>query len=349
MSSLSETQIQRRSLLAIETKRIGDLILTAPALDAWKLAYPDGHITLLAQDLAADAGEMIQSVDDTVVVKAGNTALWKALLGRSYTECVDFTGTDRGMWLAAIARAKRKVTFRRFKQLAFREKIFSEWVDSSVQRRHTIDHHFDLVVPLLEDEQIPVPPLDLRVPEAAGVRCDTALARLGIRDSFFLVHPCSARREKMWPTDRWSAVIEHAARESGLQPVIVSSPAANEVAQAREIAKLTRMPCVVAAGSFDLQSLAALISRATFQVGLDSAPMHLASAFHIPQVVLFGPTNPFQWRPLQGLALVVSGGVVQDEFFPKIPPVSMEENHVHAMKDAVDRLLHLLQNSCGAA
>jgi len=40
---------------------------------------------------------------------------------------------------------------------------------------------------------------------------------------------------------------------------------------------------------------------------VDSAPMHLASASRTPQVILFGPTNPFHWRPRESPALILQG------------------------------------------
>jgi ADP-heptose:LPS heptosyltransferase len=36
--------------------------------------------------------------------------------------------------------------------------------------------------------------------------------------------------------------------------------------------------------------------------------MHLAGAFGTPQVALFGPTNPFHWRPRHEKAVIVLAG-----------------------------------------
>jgi ADP-heptose:LPS heptosyltransferase len=50
-----------------------------------------------------------------------------------------------------------------------------------------------------------------------------------------------------------------------------------------------------------------LLERARLLVTVDSAPMHLASATGTPQVVLFGPTNPFHWRPRKSPAVILFG------------------------------------------
>ena len=56
----------------------------------------------------------------------------------------------------------------------------------------------------------------------------------------------------------------------------------------------------------DLLTLAALIERAELVVSCDTAAVHFAAAFARPQIALFGPTNPFHWRPRHDRALVLS-------------------------------------------
>src|SRR5207249_9647346 len=55
------------------------------------------------------------------------------------------------------------------------------------------------------------------------------------------------------------------------------------------------------------KKMAALIEHARLLVTVDSAPMHLASATGTPQVILFGPTNPFHWRPRKSPAAILFG------------------------------------------
>ena len=45
-------------------------------------------------------------------------------------------------------------------------------------------------------------------------------------------------------------------------------------------------------GKLSLRQSAALISKAKLFMGLDSYPMHIADAFKIPSVILFGSTDP---------------------------------------------------------
>ncbi|RIQ37439.1 glycosyltransferase family 9 protein, partial [Jiangella rhizosphaerae] len=56
-------------------------------------------------------------------------------------------------------------------------------------------------------------------------------------------------------------------------------------------------PSAVLAGRLSLTGLAALVARARLVVSNDTGVAHLASAYGVPSVVLFGPTPPAAWGP----------------------------------------------------
>ena len=87
-------------------------------------------------------------------------------------------------------------------------------------------------------------------------------------------------------------------------------------------------PVIDLSGKLDLLSLGALLQRARLLVTIDSAPMHLAAAFGTPQVALFGPTNPFHWRPRATPATILQAGnpAPVTDFVPKQPPQFDEGN-----------------------
>src|SRR5678815_3122120 len=91
----------------------------------------------------------------------------------------------------------------------------------------------------------------------------------------------------------------------------------------------------------DLLTLAALVGQAQLLVTVDSAPVHFAAASHTPQVILFGPTNPFHWRPTNSPALILHGksGVPVTEFVPVRPRFPMSEISTKAVIGAMDSLL----------
>jgi ADP-heptose:LPS heptosyltransferase len=76
-------------------------------------------------------------------------------------------------------------------------------------------------------------------------------------------------------------------------------------------------------------------------ITVDSAPMHLAAATRTPQVILFGPTNPFHWRPRESAALILHGTSTSPvtEFVPKQPRIPMNQISTEGVIGAMETLL----------
>jgi heptosyltransferase-2 len=71
--------------------------------------------------------------------------------------------------------------------------------------------------------------------------------------------------------------------------VVVGAP--DEVDLARRVAAAMDPPPAVLAGRLDLGSLKAVVRRARVLVCNDAGARHVAVAFGVPAVVLFGPTS----------------------------------------------------------
>src|SRR6266496_4442990 len=137
------------------------------------------------------------------------------------------------------------------------------------------------------------------------------------------------------------SVINYAGQNNEVDLVLTSGPSRLEQAHVSEIKTKTRPRIVDLSGRTDLLTLAALIAQARLLVTVDSAPMHLATGVQTPQVVLFGPTNPFHWRPRESPALVLQGESRTPlmEFSPVRARLPMSQISTEAVIDAMNSLL----------
>src|SRR6266567_7162068 len=158
---------------------------------------------------------------------------------------------------------------------------------------------------------------------------------------FVVFHPGSARQEKLWEAGRWAEVIERFDRNNGVDVVLTSGASRREQAHIAAIKDQIQQQVIDLSGKTDLLTLAALIEQARLLVTVDSAPMHLAAATRTPQVILFGPTNPFHWRPRESPAVVLQGDSVAPvtEFSPVRPRIAMSHISTQAVIGAMDSLL----------
>jgi ADP-heptose:LPS heptosyltransferase len=208
-----------------------------------------------------------------------------------------------------------------------------------VRDLHTIDYNLALLEPLGVRAAVSAPQLEL--PRTAREKADTLRRDRKITRPYVILHPGSARPEKLWDATRWADVIDHFGQNNEFDLVLTSGPAVDEQTHIAAITRRTREKFIDLAGKTDLLTLAALVGQAQLLVTVDSAPVHFAAASHTPQVILFGPTNPFHWRPTDSPALILHGksGAPVTEFAPVRPRFPMSEISTDAVIGAMDSLL----------
>jgi len=330
------------NILLIQLKRIGDLILTTPAIAALREKFPDGNITLAISGEGKALARAITDVDRLLVMPRGLTGIKTAaaIASSKFDYCIDFTRNDRSALLVLLSRArKRIVSFRIKMRSKFRTRFYNEFVPHRMRDMHTADYHLALLAPLgIENASAPI---QLKLPESARLAADELLEAHHIRKQFVIFHPGSARSEKFWNAQRWAEVIDCAAAHHDLDLVLTGGSSPLEQTHLDDIKSKVRHPVVDLSGKTDLLTLAALIARARLLITVDSAPMHLAAATRTPQVILFGPTNPFHWRPRESPALILQGESTtpMTEFVPKQPGIPMNQISTQTVIDAMETLL----------
>ncbi len=327
-------------ILSLQLKRIGDLVLTTPALRALRAAWPEAHLALAVAPGCAPLLGAIPAINAGVVLGKGRGfAPWQQVLTGSWDVCLDFTGTDRSALAVALSRAKERVTFAWVKKRKLRAVAFNRFVDSSVRERHTADHYLDLARAIAPSENAPLP--ELQVPETAQAEAEKILRAHGVAGPFVVLHPGTARPEKYWLTERWAEVARHLRAAHGLPCVITGGSDADELAHIAGILGTTG-GIVNLAGQIDLATFAAILAQARLCVSCDTGAVHLAAAFQTPQVALYGPTNPFHWRPRHERALVLSAAQPDAPltvFHPRAKGTPMERISTGVVIRAIDSLL----------
>jgi predicted lipopolysaccharide heptosyltransferase III len=329
-------------VLLIQLKRIGDLILTTPAIAAVRTKFPDAEITLIISEQSRSLARAIGGVNELLVMPRGfgGIATLRAILGRKFDYCIDFTRNDRSALLVLVSRAKKRIVSFRIKvRSKIRTRFYNQLVPHRMRDMHTIDYHLALLQPLgISNASREV---KLEIPDTASRRADDLLREFNITKPFIIFHPGSARPEKFWEAERWTAIINRAADNHDVDVVLTGGLSPLEQAHIKEIKKNVRHRLIDFSGKTDLLTLAALIAKARLLVTVDSAPMHLGAASKTPQVILFGPTNPFHWRPLESPALILQGASAEPvhEFISKQQRLPMNQISTQAVIDAMETLL----------
>ena len=309
-------------ILALQLKRIGDAILTAPALAALREEFPLAQITYVVHGAAGELGAAFSAADHVRTYRPNrpNLRLWTGLVAGGWDLCLDFTGSDRSAVMARMSRAHAVVGYRKFvEKHAWRTHGYTRLCDASVRDRHTVDFHLALVAEALGKTVAPED-TGFLVPEIRK----SAVSGLPV-EPFVVVQPGSARAEKLWPAERWAEALSGVS-----QPIVLTgSAAADEQAHIGSIKAAMGAAAgrvIDLSGRLCLLQLARVLHDARLVLTVDSAAMHLAALAERPQIALFGPTNPFHWRPRHPAATILLAGAGRiSEFSPRHTPAPMTD------------------------
>jgi ADP-heptose:LPS heptosyltransferase len=329
------------NLLAIQIKKLGDLILSAPALQSLRSHSPHARITLIVDASAAQLRPLFSSVDEVLIYEKGkpNLSLWRHLATSSFDACLDFSGTDRSALMTRLSRAKKRITSEKLGAKPGKKRTYNTLVPASVRNLHTVDYHQQFLSPLGIESPPPLP--ELAIPAETATQIDALLADNDLLGQpYAILHPGTAWAEKYWSTDSWASVIDHLAQTHDLPCILTGGPAPDEQAHLAEIIDKAQSPVLNLSTHTTLLHLTELIRRATLMISVDTLAMHLGDAFQKPQIVLFGPTNPFHWRPRHPGATILLAG--QDtplsDFTPRHEASPMSRLPPDPVRAAIDKL-----------
>lgn len=257
----------------------------------------------------ADLAHCIAKVDRVIPYHSGrmNAETWGSALAGEWDACLDFTGSDRSALLTKLSRARERIGYAKHAR-GLRRYAYTSLCQASVRELHTVDFHLSLVRELVPNAGLQSDDGTCNIPANVEADVRRMLANEGIGGRYAVVHPGTAREEKFWLDENWAEVCRHLHERMGLQVVLTGSGDGLEAPHLEHLRQLLRVRVVDLTGRLTLVELAAVIKGCGIMLGVDSMAMHLAATMVKPQVALFGPTNPFHWRPRHEKAIVLLAG-----------------------------------------
>ena len=301
-----------RRVLVTKLRHHGDVLLTSPVFSVLKNHAP--HVEVDALVYA-----------DTVAMLSGNPAVsrvfavdrgWKALdwfdqareewgllqqlRSREYDLLIHLSEHPRGAWLARLLGSRYRVAADYPKVRGWWKAGFSHLYPlPNNGRRHIVELNLDAlrrigVQPAANERKLSFVPGDEAEREVARMLADLGLAAGG----YIHLHPASRWQFKCWPAEKTADLIDK-LQVLGERVVVTAAPAQAEIDLVARIKAQATTPFADLSGKLSLKQLGALTRGAKLFIGVDSAPMHIASAMQTPVVALFGPSGEFNWGPWQ--------------------------------------------------
>ena len=270
MARYLEDLPQNGRVVVVRLRSLGDCVLTTPALQLLKGARPDLRVAVVVEDRFRPVFEGNPDIETLLGPGTG------AVRGFAPHLCLNLHGGGTSAKLTALSGARWRAGFAHFRySFLYNIRIPRAQEILDLERKvHTAEHLASAVF------YLGVPPSG--IPRARLFADGTPGG-----EPYAVIHPMASERSKMWSEESFLAIAGHLKHSLGVEPVFIAGPGEN-LSAFREY----RIVCGAPLGK-----VKSLLKGAVLFLGNDSGPAHMAAAFGIPTVVIFGSSDQMIWRP----------------------------------------------------
>jgi heptosyltransferase-2 len=293
-----------RKILVRAPNWIGDAVMCEPAVQGLRSLFPEAELAMLAKPAVAELflshpGLHSVLVYDDKKAHAGISGKWSLagmLRRHRFDLAVLFQNAFEAAFLTWLAGIPRRYGYTTDGRVFFLTEPVA--VPDGPVLVHQVEYYWNLLKPLGLAGGAPLPTLFVSADEKRTV--DVWLASAGINSSDLIIgiNPGSTYGSaKRWSSDRFAEVARRLVRrleqaESAHVAVVILG-AKGEESLGKDIATQFGGRSVVLSGATTIRELMAVVKRCRLLMTNDTGPMHIAAAFGVPVVAVFGPTD---WR-----------------------------------------------------
>lgn len=275
-----------KKILIINVTRIGDTLLTTPAIRAIATAFPDHQIDFFGHPKRAEVVKFLPFVHQVRNITK-KVAPFKGWISKKIYDIAFVYGNDEALITYALRVAEKVVAFRQ-KNQRLNKRLFLA-VEPPVPRSEHMVRQL-----LWLPEAMKIEPAGMRlsysVEETEKLEARQILAQevpvnayplIGLQVASF---PTKAYRD--WPIDNFIELCKRIENKWEHAHFLIFG-SDNEVRKTAYLQSVLGNQSTLFAGKTSLRQTAALMSCTNLYVGVDTGPTHLMSAFDIPMVSLY--------------------------------------------------------------
>lgn len=288
---------------AVRLRSLGDCVLTTPALDILKRARPDLRIAVVVEDRFRAVFERNPDIETLLGPS------WRELRAWSPEFCLNLHGGSASARLTALSGSRLRGGFAHYRwQSLYNVRIpRAQQILGEERTVHTAEHlasaMFYLGAPRVE------------IPRAKLFAAPYSLPR-----AYAVIHPVASQPDKTWPASGFLGAARFLRESLDLDPVFIAGPGEN-LAAFREYRTVIGAP---------LGEIKSLMCGAALFLGNDSGPAHMAAAFGLPVVLIFGSSDPAIWHPWRTASVVVQSAAGIQSVPERQVLDALERMRVHA-------------------
>lgn len=269
-----------RRLLIVQHFLLGDTIMLTPLLKKARELYPAAEIDMALPSAYAPLYAGRPYGVRALPFDVRSLATHRALRRHAGYDLALVPGDNRWAWLARALESRWIVAF------AADEPGYHEWPVDELRPMPSEPMAWgDIAARLLDGpEPQPYSPEEWPAPPFRSYNRPPS--------PYCIIHPGAGNPNRLWPQERWRAVIER-LEQKGHRILVTGGPGEEGLASALD-PEGTRSSL---AGRLDLPQLWNLLSGASFLICPDTGIAHLARVVGVPTVSIYGQGSPISTGP----------------------------------------------------
>ncbi len=303
-------------VLVVQPNWVGDAVMGTPTLRAIRQLWPQAHISYLARRYVKPIFSGMPWADRLITYRTGNkqTRRGRGLFDLSarlrhghFDLAILMPNSFKSALLCKMARIRRVVGYDRDgrgfllsdRLLAAKEN--GKFVPTPIIKTYLgLANYLGAQGPELAMQLFVTPP-ELKAAQsvlgACGLDAELEKPAAHGQSPLVLLNPgAQYGAAKCWPPEYFAALADRLKEELAATVLLSASPRERGIVES--ILRRTRhAPIDLSAHQLNLGSLKEIVRRCDLMVTNDTGPRHIAAAFDVPVITLFGPTHP-QWTEI---------------------------------------------------
>jgi heptosyltransferase-2 len=308
--------IEPRKILVVQPSWVGDAVMATPALRAMRECYPKAHIAYMMKRYVKPLYTGVPWADQLITYRSGKTEkkagkglfdLSGRLRGAKFDLAVLLPNSFQTALVCKMANIPRIVGYERDgrgfllsdKLLPRKEK--GKFVPTPIVKYYMGLAHYlgsqcrDFTMKLFVTESERREACD--VLEACGLSREIERPAASGKPPLIMLNPgAQFGAAKCWPVEYFATLADRLVDELGATILISGAPRERKIVEGIS-RSMRHAPVDLLSKGSTLGTLKEIVRRCDLMITNDTGPRHIAAAFDVPVVTLFGPTHP-EWTEI---------------------------------------------------
>jgi heptosyltransferase-2 len=305
-----------KKILIVQPNWVGDAVMATPALRALRQQFPDAHIAYLMRRYVKPLYTGMPWADQLITYRTGKTKkkagkglfdLGNRLRSAKFDLAILLPNSFQAALVCKMANIPRIVGYERDgRGFLLSDKLLPQKEKGKFVPSPLVKYYMGLAQYLGSAQRDLSMQLFVTEPEKR-VACDV-LQRSGLdpatnrpasqgRPPLILLNPgAQFGAAKCWLPENFAALADRFMDELGATVLLSAAPRERAIVDAI-LHSMKHVPIDLLAKGSTLGALKEIVRRCDLMVTNDTGPRHIAAAFDVPVVTIFGPTHP-EWTEI---------------------------------------------------